>query len=131
MIFGTFDGLHLGHLNFFEQARSLAENPFLIVSISRDKNVEKIKNRKTTLSENKRMMLVKKSKLVNKVVLSGVEKYIPHIVKENPEIIALGYDQKAYVKNLKNELLKEGMKVKIVRLKPYKENIYKNSLLKK
>ena len=131
MIFGTFDGLHLGHLNFFEQARSLVENPFLIVSIARDKNVEKIKNRKTILSEKKRMILVKKSKLVNKVVLSGVEKYIPHIVKENPEIIALGYDQKAYVKNLKNELLKEGMKVKIVRLKPYKENIYKNSILNK
>ena len=76
------------------------------------------------------MALVKKNKFVNQVILSGVKNHIPHIVKIRPDIIALGYDQKAYVENLKKDLKNKGVSVKIVRLKPYKENIYKNHLLK-
>lgn len=126
MIFGTFDGLHPGHLNFFTQARNLSPDSFLIVSIARDKNVKKIKGKYPLLNELKRKNLIEKSKLVDKVVLSGIKNYLPHIIKENPDIIALGYDQEAYVKNLKKDL----KNIKIVRLKPYKENIYKNHLLK-
>ena len=131
MIFGTFDGLHKGHLNFFKQAKNFLENSFLIVSIARDKNVFKIKGKSSLLNEKKRMNLVKKCKLVDKVVLSGLKNHIPHIVKENPDIIALGYDQKFYVKNLKKDLKNMGILVKIIRLKPYKEYIYKNHLLNK
>ena len=131
MVFGTFDGLHLGHLNFFKQARSLGgPKVTLIVSIARDKNVKRIKKNLPTMGEKKRMMLVKNSKLVDKVVLSGITNYVPHIVRESPDIIALGYDQNNYVQNLKKDLKNKGLKVKIVRLKPYKEKIYKNSLLK-
>lgn len=131
MVFGTFDGLHPGHLNFFKQARSLAKNGFLIVSIARDKNVWKIKGRKPALNEKKRLALLKKSGLADLVVLSGAKDHIPHIAKLKPEIIALGYDQKAYVKNLKKDLKAEGLEIKIRRLKPYKEKFYKNQLLKK
>jgi len=130
MVFGTFDGLHKGHLHFFRQARKLASRPFLIVSVARDKNVLKIKGRLPFLSERKRAALVKKSELVDKVVLSGREDHIPHIVKEKPEIIALGYDQKAYIKNLASDLKKRGILVEIFRLKSYKEKIYKNNLLR-
>ncbi len=130
MVFGTFDRLHNGHLDFFKQARKLAIKPFLIVSVARDKNVIKIKRKFSVLNEKQRMILVKKCKLVNKVVLSGLKNHIPHIVKECPDIIALGYDQKAYVQNLKKDLENKGIIVKIVRLKPYKKRIYKNNLLK-
>jgi FAD synthetase len=131
MVFGTFDGLHEGHLNLFKQARMLAKNPFLVVSIARDRNVFRIKGQYPKLNEKERMGLLKECILADRVVLSGVENHIPHILKERPDIIALGYDQKAYVKNLKKDLKKRGLLVKIVRLKPYKEKIYKNSLLKK
>lgn len=130
MVFGTFDGLHKGHLNFFKQARDLAKKPFLTVSIARDKNVYKIKKTKPHLKEGKRLILIKKCKLVDRVVLSGLGNYIPHILKEKPDIIALGYDQSAYVKNLKKDLKKHGLMPKILRLKPHKEKIYKNHLLK-
>ncbi len=129
MVFGTFDGLHLGHLNFFKQARALSRNPFLIVSIARDKNVKKIKGKPPFMNEKDRLSAVKKTKLADKVVLSGVSEYVPHIIKEKPDIIGLGYDQIAYVNGLKDALLGKKLKVKIVRLKPYKENIYKSSLL--
>ncbi|HEY4513491.1 MAG TPA: adenylyltransferase/cytidyltransferase family protein [Candidatus Paceibacterota bacterium] len=129
MVFGTFDGLHLGHLNLFKQARRLAKRSFLIVSIARDKNVFKIKGKYPYNDERKRMALIKESRVVDKVILSGIKNHIPHIIKIHPDVIALGYDQKAYVKNLKKDLSKKGISVKVVRLKPYKEKIYKNRLL--
>lgn len=131
MIFGTFDDLHQGHLNFFKQAKNFIKNSFLIASIARDKNVLRIKGVYPDKNERERMALVKKCKLIDQVVLSGVKSHIPHIVKISPDIIALGYDQKAYVKNLKKDLKDKGILVKIVRLKPYKEKIYKTHLLKK
>ena len=130
MVFGTFDGLHRGHLDFFRQAKNFTENSFLIVSIARDENVLKIKGEKPTFNEKERLLLVKKNKLVDKAVLSGKDKYLPHILKEKPDIIALGYDQKAYVSDLKKDLKNKGIFVKIIRLKPFKEEIYKNHLLK-
>ena len=135
MVFGTFDGLHKGHLDFFKQAKNFIENSFLIVSIARDKNVIKIKGKKTRLSERERLILVKNCSLVDKAILAGKNKYLPHILKENPDIIALGYDQKAYVRELKNDLETmlngEGKRIKIIRLKSFKKNIYKNHLLHK
>lgn len=131
MVFGTFDGLHKGHLHFFKQAKKLLKNSFLIVSIARDKNVKSIKGRLPYLSERKRLALVKKNKLPDKVVLSGRVNHLPHILRERPEVIALGYDQRHYVKNLKKDLKIKGLSVKIVRLKPYKKSVFKNWLLKK
>ena len=130
MVFGTFDGLHKGHLDFFKQARNLSKFSFLIVSVARDINVLKIKGKHPNKKEKERMILVKKCKLADKVVLSGIKDHIPHIVKEFPDIIALGYDQKVYVKNLKKDLKNKGISVKIMRLKPYQEKIYKNHLLR-
>ncbi|MFA6177903.1 MAG: adenylyltransferase/cytidyltransferase family protein [Candidatus Paceibacterota bacterium] len=130
MVFGTFDDLHLGHFNFFKQAKNIAKNSYLIVSIGRDKNVKKIKGEYPLKNERERMILVKKSKLADKVVLAGKEKYLPHILKEKIDMIALGYDQKAYVQELKKDLKNKGLSIKIVRLKPYKEKIYKNHLIK-
>lgn len=131
MVFGTFDGLHLGHLNMFEQARKLSKNTYLIVSIARDVNVFKIKGHKTSFNEFERLNFIKKNKLADKVVLAGKTNYLPHILKEKPDIIALGYDQNAYVEDLKKDLKKMGSDIKIIRLKPYKKNVYKTHLLRK
>ena len=130
MAFGTFDGLHEGHLHFFKQAKNFIKNSFLIVSIARDKNVLRIKGKYPDKNERARMALVKKCKLIDQVVLSGAEDHLPHIIKMRPDIITLGYDQKAYVPNLKKDLKNKGVLVRVVRLKPYKEKIYKNHLLK-
>ena len=130
MVFGTFDGLHPGHINFFQQAKNFIKNSFLIVSIARDKNTFRIKGRKPALSEKERFDLVKQNKFVDKVVLGGQSNYLAHILKEKPDIIALGYDQKAYTAELKKDLKNKSILVKIIRLKPYKEKIYKTHLLK-
>ncbi|MEK7617934.1 MAG: adenylyltransferase/cytidyltransferase family protein [Patescibacteria group bacterium] len=127
MVFGTFDVLHKGHWNFFKQARKLSKKAFLIVSVARDVNVKKIKSRKPINSEKIRLKNVFSSKLVNKALLGGLKNHITHITQQKPDIIALGYDQKAYTKNLKRDLTKKGLNVKIKRLKAFKPNIYKSS----
>jgi len=130
MLFGTFDGLHKGHINFFKQARALAPGKvFLIASIARDKNVFRIKKRWPARKEGNRVRLLRNCDLINKVVLSGAKNYLPHIKKESPDFIALGYDQVEYVKDLKKDLKKAGLETKVVRMKPYKEKIHKNYLL--
>lgn len=130
MVFGAFDVLHAGHINFFHQARKLAKNPFLIVSVARDVNVKKIKGKNSLFKEQQRLKAVGQLAIVDKAVLGGRAGYLPHILDERPGIIALGYDQTAYTRNLAQKLHKMGLTVKIMRLKPYRHKIYKSSLYK-
>src|SRR5258708_11063957 len=102
LVFGTFDILHPGHLNFFKQARKLSTRSYLIVSLARDVNVKKIKGNRPVYNEKQRLKRIQKLEVVNKAVLGGINNYLPHILKESPHVIALGYHQKAYAKNLKN-----------------------------
>lgn len=131
MIFGTFDGLHPGHLNLFKQARALARNPFLIVSLARDKNVFKIKGEYPIHKEKRRLFFLKHNKFIDKAILGKANYSFSHILQEKPDIVALGYDQKYYVSDLKKDLKNKNVAIKVVRLKPYKEKIYKNHLLRK
>lgn len=129
MIFGTFDMVHDGHKHLFKQARSLSKNPFLIVSIARDSNVERIKGQRPRHTQSERQKLVSKVIGVDKVVLGAAGDPIPHIKKEKPDLIALGYDQTAYVRGLSSSLKQAGLKTKVVRLKPYKPHLYKTSII--
>ncbi|MBI5645214.1 adenylyltransferase/cytidyltransferase family protein [Candidatus Kaiserbacteria bacterium] len=131
MVFGTFDMLHEGHLDLFRQARLLASEPILIVSIARDSAAERIKGSKSRRTELERLALVETCDLVDEVVLGDKEGYVEHIKQVSPDIIALGYDQKGeYVDHLDAALDRVGLHPKIVRLKPYKPEIYKTSRLR-
>lgn len=129
MVFGTFDIIHLGHKHFFQQARKLAGKytPFLIVSLARNKNVLRIKGKTPTASEAKRLAKVRSLSEVDKAMLGAIGDHMPHIIEQKPDIIALGYDQNAYVKGLRSSLTSAGLKTKIIRLKPYKPHLYKTS----
>lgn len=131
MVFGTFDMIHSGHRNFFNQARKLALRPYLIVSIARDKNVLRIKGSLPRFSQYERLKLVQSVPDVDEAVIGGYRDHLPHILKARPEIIAIGYDQVAYVKGLRQQLKERGLTVKVVRMKPYKTDRYKTSLLAK
>jgi glycerol-3-phosphate cytidylyltransferase-like family protein len=108
----------------------LAKNPYLIASVARDYNVKRIKGQRAVNSQAERMLALKKTKLVDKVVLGGLKNHLPHILKQAPQIIALGYDQESYTKNLDQNLNKRGLKVEITRLKPFHPSKYKSSLMK-
>lgn len=130
MVFGTFDMLHEGHLNFFTQARALAPEPYLIVSIARNVSVARVKGRAPQHTEDERKALVEQSELVDEAVLGDTEGYITHICACAPDIIALGYDQEGeYVKNLERILETAGLATRVVRLQPFKSDRYKTSKL--
>lgn len=131
MVFGTFDILHPGHVHFFKQARKLAKKPFLIVSVARDTSVRKIKGRFPLFSERGRMQLVQATGLADKVVLGGKQGHMPHILKEEPHVIALGYDQVGhYVDETERYLEEHGVPIRMVRLKPHHPEKYKSSIYK-
>lgn len=131
LVFGTFDGIHKGHLDFFKQARKQTKNPLLIVSVATDKNVKKIKGHFPLKKQAKRIADLKKLKGVDKVVLGENKNYLRGIKKLKPAIIALGYDQKAYTSNLKTQLKRLGLSVKVVRLLAFKPEKFKSSLINK
>jgi FAD synthetase len=130
LAFGTFDGLHPGHLFYLKQAKKSGTE--LIVVIARDKTVEKIKGKKPILKEKERKHLIESLKPVDKVVLGTKKGKIYKIVEKlKPEVIALGYDQKPAKKELEKELKKIGMQVKIKRMKAFNPKKFKSSKLKK
>lgn len=130
MIFGTFDMIHPGHENFFQQARALANEPHLVVSVARDSAVKRIKGFLPRIPEATRLENVAAHALVDEALLGDEEGYVQHIRKIAPEIIALGYDQEGeYVENLEKDLYDAGLKTKIVRLRAHEPGKYKTSRL--
>ena len=130
MVFGVFDTIHKGHEDFFRQAKALASDPKLVVSVARDDVAERIKGRRPRHTERERLSNVIDHHLVSAAVLGDSEGYIGHIRVSNPEIIALGYDQIGeFVENLARDLAAAGLKTKIVRLAAFKPEVYKTSKL--
>ncbi|MFA4830717.1 MAG: adenylyltransferase/cytidyltransferase family protein [Patescibacteria group bacterium] len=129
MIFGTFDIVHCGHLHMFREAKEYGGK--LIAVVGRDANVEKVKGFLPIHNEKERLFLVENIKLVDQAVLGDKTDVYKVIEKFKPDIIALGYDQKMYVDELAEAITKFGLKTRIVKLKPYHENQYKSSKIKK
>jgi FAD synthetase len=130
IVFGTFDVLHKGHLNFFEQAKKFGD--FLVVVVARDKNVEKIKGAAPLRDEVFRLKELETSVLVDKVVLGNKEDRYLILKQEKPEVICLGYDQEVDEKKLQAKLKEYKLEgAQVFRLEAYKPEKYKSSLLKK
>jgi choline-phosphate cytidylyltransferase len=130
LVFGTFDIFHEGHRNFLKQAREYGD--FLRVVVARDKTVSFVKKHETKDNEQIRKRNIEESGLADNVVLGSLgDKY--EVIKEfQPDVICLGYDQEFFIEKLQEKLLEFGLeKTEIVRLKPYKPELYKSSLLRK
>ena len=119
MVFGTFDVLHKGHLDLFNQARKFGD--YLIVVVARDKNVLKIKGKLPRNNEKKRLDAIKN--YADKWVLGFLKDRYKVIREFKPNIICLGYDQEANIKELKL------LKIRLIRLKAHMPHKYKSSKL--
>jgi FAD synthetase len=128
MCFGTFDVLHLGHINYFQQAKELGDT--LIVVVARDTTKENLK-KEIVFSEEERLQLVQNISIVDNTVLGNTKDHLKVIEEHKPDILCLGYDQDVTKTVLQEELLKRHLYPKILRMKPYKETKYKSSLIKK
>jgi FAD synthetase len=126
---GVFDLLHLGHVRFLEDAKKAGgENAELVVIIARDSTVEKTKGRKPIMSEDQRCALVESLKVVDRTVLGYESLDIGEVIENiKPDVIALGYDQEAMVKQVRNYVDSHRMNVKIVRIGKFAENTLDSS----
>jgi cytidyltransferase-like protein len=128
MCFGTFDLLHLGHLNYFKQAKKFGTH--LTVVIARDKTKQD-QEKDVAFSENERLELIDSLEIVDEVVLGHEGNHFKIIQEKVPDIICLGYDHKVEIDDLKIQLSNLGLNPKILRMKPYLENKHKSSKIKK
>jgi len=121
---GVFDLLHLGHVKFLEEAKKAGgKNAELIVIIARDSTVEENKDSKPIMPENQRRALVESLKVVDEAVL-GFEKFdIGDVIDRiKPDVIALGYDQAAMERRVREYVEKHGLNVTVVRVGKFKED---------
>lgn len=123
MGFGTFDGLHPGHLFFIDQLRALGNELTLVVA--RDVNVEKIKGKQPKWKEKDRLQALRRLDPVDEVILGNFEDFYQCIRDHEPQVIGLGYDQKAD----EERLVQEFPEIELVRLEAFEPERYKSSLL--
>ena len=130
MVFGTFDMIHEGHEDMFKQARALADEPYLIVSVARDSAAKRHRGFSPRNDEQARVHAVGEHSLVDQAILGDEEGFENHIVAAAPDIIALGYDQAGeYVDGLEEKLAALKLFPKIVRLQSFHPETFKTSKL--
>ncbi len=116
MAVGVFDLLHAGHLHYVEQAKQLGDE--LIVVVAHDDTVRKQKHEPITNQELRKRM-VQGLKPVDEVII-GNPPTVPIfeiLGKVNPDIIALGYDQKHSIKAIKKGLEDNGWgQIEVIRV---------------
>ena len=111
---GVFDIIHLGHLHYLEESRSLGDE--LVVIVATDNTVRKQKHEPIT-PEMMRLELVQGLKPVDKAVLGKDSGDIYEIVEElRPDVITIGYDQPFEPEKLEADLKKRGLDVRVVRM---------------
>lgn len=133
MAFGSFDILHPGHIHYLEKAAALGDS--LVVVVARDSSIIAIKGRKPAFNERDRLHMVRSLKVVTKAVLGKKVKpgeFYKTVLKYGPDIMALGYDQRADPAKLKRLLQANGLKTRIVRIRSsLNKESYKSSILRK
>lgn len=132
MAFGSFDVLHPGHIHYLKGASRYGN---LIVVVARDVNIRKLKGRDPLIDERSRLEIVGSLRFVHKAVLGGrVGKGWNDIynilLKYRPDVLVFGYDQRIDMGYLKRFLGENGLRPRIVRLRPFREYRYKSSRLK-
>lgn len=130
MAMGTFDVLHAGHLSYLAQAREQGDE--LTVVVARDATVERERGRKPLHDEEERLRAVQRVEFVDRAVLGNRGDKLAVVGQLRPDVICLGYDQQVDEAQLRKELARRGLgSVVIKRMKAYRPETYKSSILKK
>jgi glycerol-3-phosphate cytidylyltransferase len=89
--FGTFDLLHIGHINILERAKQKGDK--LIVGISTDKLNFSKKSKSTIYSEKERMKIIDSLKFVDHVFFEeSLEQKREYILKYKADMLVMGND---------------------------------------
>lgn len=113
MTTGVFDILHPGHVHMLEEAARLGDE--LVVVIARDESVRREKHAPITPEAHRRHM-VEALKPVDRAVLGHHGDYYRIVEELQPDIFALGFDQKYDEAEVAAEFSRRGIGCKVVRL---------------
>lgn len=128
LVFGAFDVIHPGHIDFLKQAREHGD--YLIVSIARDSYIIEWKGKIPIHTEEVRRQYVLETGLVDEVVLGDeVPGSYTLVAKIHPDVVCLGYDQEAFRVNITEWLTENLPETKIAILTPYRPEVFKSSKL--
>ncbi len=128
VVFGTFDRLHPGHLHFLAEAKSHGDE--LYVVLARECTIREKKGKAPKYSEIERKQHLELTGIPDKILFGRTDDKYAVLEEARPDIICLGYDQKHFVDELPAELKKRRISARILRLGPFKEDIFKSSKLK-
>ena len=106
---GVFDLLHIGHINYFEEARNYGD--VLIVSVTSDQFVNKGPNR-PAFSEDNRLKALAALDAIDYVVLSKNSTSVPIIKELKPNFYCKGSDYKIHKNDISGEIKNEIKAVK-------------------
>jgi cytidyltransferase-like protein len=127
LVFGAFDLFHKGHEHFLKNAKRFGDE--LVVVVGRDINLYKLKKKNPINNEDARLKKIKSLDYVTEAFLGRKDlDYMITIKKIKPDVICLGYDQKSF--NIERKIKNEELKIRIIRLGPYKEKTYKTTILR-
>ena len=115
LVFGTFDGLHNGHHFFLRQAKTRGTE--LVVGVARDEHVKTLKDKIPQHREGIRLETITNLPFVDQAVLCDKDLGsfdILHVVL--PDLIILGYDQRALEESLKVWMTNDGHYIPVFRL---------------
>ncbi len=120
MATGVFDLIHLGHIHYLKEARSLGDE--LVVVVACDQTVRENKH-EPLMGQEVRAEMVASLKPVDKAVV-GYEDDPYRIVKEiYPDIIAIGYDQRHEEERINEELDERGIDAEVRRMEHYDHDL--------
>ena len=118
---GVFDLLHIGHLRFLEESKKRGgPGSRLVVVIARDKTVFQRKGKGPVVSEDQRRELVASLRVVDRAILGREQIDLLGILEEvKPDIVCVGYDQDEIRVAVTRLIRKEGLTVRVARIRRF------------
>lgn len=89
---GSFDILHIGHLNFLKRARGLGDK--LIIGVQEDRWVRDIKHHEPYMPEQDRLRIISALSIVDDAFLVYGPEYPDELIKRGVTIRAIGEDRR-------------------------------------
>lgn len=129
LVFGTFDHIHPGHIHFLTEAKKLGQ---LIISVASDQSVAYRKTKKPSKKTRTRVKEVASLSIADQTIAGDKKLGNWSVIKKiNPDIIAVGYDQKELEKALKKAKKEFGFKFLIKKITAKSPRKYHSSIIKK
>lgn len=130
MVFGTFDGLHDGHRFFLREAKK--QGDWLIAIVAPDGAVEFHKGRLPRRPLKHRIEALRAERLADKVVPGDARPGSWQVIKtRRPNTVAVGHDQFALEKSLREFIEEQKLPITVVRLSAHKPDALHSSLRQK